>query len=73
MPKRTDLSLPKIGEYGNRDHTTVHACDKISNDINTNESLKEIINELRKQSLKINRRLINSSNNNFLMLLTDKF
>ncbi|MGI6732256.1 MAG: chromosomal replication initiator protein DnaA [Anaerovoracaceae bacterium] len=46
----TDLSLPKIGEYfGNRDHTTVlHACDKISNDINTNESLKEIINELKK-------------------------
>ena len=44
----TDLSLPKIGEaFGNRDHTTVlHACEKISGDLKTNESLKDIIKEL---------------------------
>lgn len=44
----TDLSLPKIGEaFGNRDHTTVlHACDKISNEIKLNSSLKEVIKEL---------------------------
>jgi chromosomal replication initiator protein len=41
----TDLSLPKIGEaFGNRDHTTVlHACDKISSEMRTNETLKEIV------------------------------
>lgn len=45
----TDLSLPKIGEFfGNRDHTTVlHACDKISKEIQVNESLKEVIDELK--------------------------
>lgn len=44
----TDLSLPKIGEaFGNRDHTTVlHACDKISTEIKSNESLRDIIKEL---------------------------
>jgi chromosomal replication initiator protein DnaA len=44
----TDLSLPKIGEaFGNRDHTTVlHACDKITNDIKMNSSLKEIIKDI---------------------------
>ncbi|MBR0598421.1 chromosomal replication initiator protein DnaA [Sinanaerobacter chloroacetimidivorans] len=44
----TDLSLPKIGEFfGNRDHTTVlHACDKISSEMKTNESLREVIKEL---------------------------
>ena len=46
----TDLSLPKIGEFfGNRDHTTVlHACDKISNEIKINESLRDVIKELEK-------------------------
>lgn len=46
----TDLSLPKIGDvFGNRDHTTVlHACDKISTELKTNESLNEIISNLRK-------------------------
>lgn len=41
----TELSLPKIGEYfGNRDHTTVlHACDKISTELRSNEVLKEVI------------------------------
>jgi chromosomal replication initiator protein len=46
----TELSLPKIGEaFGNRDHTTVlHACDKISGEIRSNESLREIIREIEK-------------------------
>lgn len=44
----TSLSLPKIGEaFGNRDHTTVlHACDKISGEMKTNESLRDVIKEL---------------------------
>ena len=44
----TDLSLPKIGEeFGGRDHTTViHACDKISNDIASNEDIKFKINKI---------------------------
>ena len=44
----TELSLPKIGEFfGNRDHTTVlHACEKISGEIKTNESLRDVIKEL---------------------------
>ncbi len=42
----TDLSLPKIGEYfGGRDHTTViHACNKISDEIETSEECKKLIN-----------------------------
>lgn len=41
----TELSLPKIGEcFGNRDHTTVlHACDKISTELRSNDVLKEVI------------------------------
>ncbi|CEO20308.1 chromosomal replication initiator protein DnaA [Paraclostridium sordellii] len=44
----TDLSLPKIGEeFGGRDHTTViHAHDKISKDIESNEDFKEKINKI---------------------------
>ena len=44
----TDLSLPKIGEeFGGRDHTTViHACDKISKDIDNNEDIKFKINKI---------------------------
>jgi len=47
----TDCSFPKIGEYfGGRDHTTVlHACDKISSEIKTNESLKTIIETIEKE------------------------
>lgn len=50
----TDLSLPKIGdEFGGRDHTTViHACEKISNDINKDnlfrKKIDDIIEELKK-------------------------
>ena len=45
----TDFSLPKIGEaFGGRDHTTVlHACDKISDEMNRNQDLYRIINELK--------------------------
>jgi len=41
----TDLSLPKIGEnFGNRDHTTVlYACDKIHEEMQKDEELKESV------------------------------
>lgn len=46
----TDMSLPKIGdEFGGRDHTTViHACEKISEDIETNSETRRAILELKK-------------------------
>ncbi len=45
----TDLSLPKIGDsFGGRDHTTVlHACEKISKEIKTNQNLADEIRELK--------------------------
>lgn len=44
----TDLSLPRIGEaFGGRDHTTVlHACDKISSDMGTDDQLKQTVERL---------------------------
>ena len=47
----TDSSLPKIGEYfGGRDHTTVlHAYDKISSEMKTNEVLAEEIRKLKEE------------------------
>ena len=44
----TDLSLPKIGEFfGNRDHTTVlHACEKISGEVKSNESLRDVVKQI---------------------------
>jgi chromosomal replication initiator protein len=46
----TDMSLPKIGyEFGGRDHTTViHACDKITQDINNNAETRRAVEELRR-------------------------
>jgi chromosomal replication initiator protein len=46
--KMTDLSLPKVGEsFGNRDHTTViHATNKISNEINNDESFNALLLKL---------------------------
>ena len=46
----TDLSLPKIGEiFGNRDHSTVvHACDKITKEIEDKESTRDVIEDLQK-------------------------
>lgn len=45
----TDSSLPKIGEeFGGRDHTTViHAHEKISTDLKSDQNLTNIVNELR--------------------------
>lgn len=45
----TDESFPKIGlEFGNRDHSTIiHACDKIKEDLQNNNQLKEIIKEIK--------------------------
>ena len=49
--KLTDMSLPKIGdEFGGRDHTTViHAYEKISDSLNTDESLQHTINDITKK------------------------
>ncbi|MGG7179191.1 chromosomal replication initiator protein DnaA [Clostridium paraputrificum] len=49
--KLTDMSLPKIGEeFGGRDHTTViHAYEKISENLNTDESLQHTIADLTKK------------------------
>ena len=49
--KLTDMSLPKIGEeFGGRDHTTViHAYEKISENLNTDESLQNTIESLTKK------------------------
>ena len=47
----TDMSLPKIGEeFGGRDHTTViHAYEKISENLNTDESLQHTIEDITKK------------------------
>lgn len=49
--KLTDMSLPKIGEeFGGRDHTTViHAYEKISDKLNSDESLQHTIEDLTKK------------------------
>ena len=49
--KITDMSLPKIGEeFGGRDHTTViHAYEKISDALNTDESLQHTVNDITKK------------------------
>ncbi|MCG0275092.1 MAG: chromosomal replication initiator protein DnaA [Thermosediminibacteraceae bacterium] len=49
----TDFSLPKIGEeFGGRDHTTViHACEKISKDIQRDSQFAALIENLKKKIL----------------------
>lgn len=49
--KLTDMSLPKIGEeFGGRDHTTViHAYEKISENLNKDESLQHTIEDITKK------------------------
>lgn len=49
--KLTDNSLPKIGEeFGGRDHTTViHAYDKISTALKSDENLQNAVNEITKR------------------------
>ena len=46
----TDYSLPKIGNlFGGRHYTTVmHACDKVQAEMKDNESIREIIEALKK-------------------------
>lgn len=48
MRQHTDLSLPKIGElFGGRDHTTVmHACDRITVELDENTSLREAMEDI---------------------------
>lgn len=48
--KHTNLSLPQIGkEFGDRDHTTImHSCEKIENELKSNENLKERIELIEK-------------------------
>ena len=48
--KLLDVSLPDVGKYfGGRDHSTViHSCDKIANEIETDEKLRTIVNDLEK-------------------------
>ena len=45
------MSLPKIGEeFGGRDHTTViHAYEKISENVKTDESLQRTIDDITKK------------------------
>ena len=47
----TDMPYAKIGEsFGGRDHSTVlHACEKISTDMKTDDSLKTIIKTIEKE------------------------
>ena len=47
----TDESFPRIGmEFGGRDHSTVmNSCDRIQNELKTNNNLKEVIEELKKK------------------------
>jgi len=49
--KITDLSLPKIGEeFGGRDHTTViHAYEKISQQLKTDEQLQNAVKDISKR------------------------
>ena len=49
--KLTDMSLPKIGEeFGGRDHTTViHAYEKISENLKTDDSLQHTIENITKK------------------------
>lgn len=49
--KLTDMSLPKIGEeFGGRDHTTViHAYEKISENLKTDNSLQHTVNDITKK------------------------
>ena len=49
--KLTDMSLPKIGEeFGGRDHTTViHAYEKISENLKTDDTLQHTVNNITKK------------------------
>lgn len=50
----TKNSLPQIGEYFGRDHSTViHAYERIKEDINNDQSIKRIVEQI-KTSLRVN-------------------
>ena len=53
--KLTDMSLPKIGEeFGGRDHTTViHAYEKISENLKTDDTLQHTVNNITKKLTQI--------------------
>jgi chromosomal replication initiator protein len=46
-----NMTLPQIGqEFGNRDHTTVmHACSKISDDLEKRPELVKALDEIKKR------------------------
>jgi len=48
--KLLDVSLPDVGKYfGGRDHSTViHSCEKIANEIEKDEKLRDIVNDLER-------------------------
>ena len=52
----TDSSLPQIGkEFGGRDHTTVmHACAKIKNELQKQETMQALIDEIKKRLNDVN-------------------
>ena len=49
LREENGLSLPSIGEYlGGRDHSTVsHGVEKIAGDMQSNETLRQIVVKLR--------------------------
>jgi len=50
----TDASLPQIGEiFGGRSHTTIlHGCNKVAEDLETDDILRHVVEKLRKQLVK---------------------
>ena len=48
--KLLDVSLPEVGKYfDGRDHSTViHSCEKIANEIESDEKLRTIVNDLER-------------------------
>jgi len=48
--KLLEVSLPEVGKYfGGRDHSTViHSCEKIGNEIEADEKLRDIVNDLER-------------------------
>lgn len=49
--KILNVSLPNLGEYfGGRDHSTViHSCDKITNELENDARLSDVVNELERK------------------------
>ena len=60
-----DLSYPFIGEkLGNRDHTTViHACEKITKEMNKNQAINQKILMIRSGYIKDEKTCGNVSEN----------